>query len=178
MANIRSFQGKHPRIAGDAWIDATAVVIGDVEIGSRSSVWPMTVLRGDIHYIEIGAETNVQDGSILHVSHDSRFRPGGAPLILRDRVSIGHQVMLHGCEIQDLCLVGSGSRVLDDVVLKPRTLLGAGSLVPPGRVLEGGYLWHGAPVKRIRPLTDQELEFLEYNAIHYARLAESHRDSA
>ena len=177
MSNIRTYQGKHPRVAGDAWIDETAVVVGDVEIGSRSSVWPMTVLRGDIHHIRIGAETNVQDGSILHVSHDSRFLPGGAPLIIHDRVTIGHQVVLHGCEIGDCCLVGIGSRVLDRVVLEPRTMLGAGSLVPPGRVLEGGYLWHGVPVKRVRRLTDVELEYLEYTAQHYVQLAQGHRAS-
>lgn len=177
MSNVRTFQGKHPRVAGDAWIDETAVVVGDVEIGARSSVWPMCVLRGDIHHILIGAETNVQDGSVLHVSHDSRFLPGGAPLVIHDRVTVGHHVTLHGCEIHELCLVGIGSRVLDRAVLKPRTMLGAGSLVPPGRVLEGGYLWHGSPARRIRPLTDVEMEYLDYTARHYAHLAEGHRSS-
>jgi carbonic anhydrase/acetyltransferase-like protein (isoleucine patch superfamily) len=177
MPNIRTYQGKSPRIADDAWIDETAVVVGDVEIGARSSVWPMCVLRGDIHYIEIGADTNVQDGSILHVSHGSRFLPGGAPLIIRDRVTVGHQVVLHGCEIRECCLVGIGSRVLDRAVIEPRTMLGAGSLVPPGRVLEGGYLWMGAPAKRVRPLTEVELEYLEYTAAHYAQLAERHRSA-
>lgn len=177
MPNIRTYQGRHPRIAADAWIDETSVVVGDVQIGARSSVWPMCVLRGDVHHIEVGAETNIQDGSVLHVSHDSRFMPGGAPLIIRDRVTVGHQVMLHGCEIRDCCLIGIGSRVLDRAVLKPHTMLGAGSLVPPGRVLDGGYLWVGTPAKRVRPLTDQELEYLEYSAGHYVRLAEGHRSS-
>ena len=177
MPNVRPYQGKTPQIHGEAWVDETAVVVGDVEIGARSSIWPMVVVRGDIHSIRIGAETNVQDGSILHVSHDSRFLPGGAPLILHDRVTIGHQVVLHGCEVRDCCLVGIGSRVLDRVILEPRTMLGAGSLVPPGRVLQGGYLWHGVPVKRVRRLTAVELEYLEYTARHYARLAEGHRSS-
>jgi carbonic anhydrase/acetyltransferase-like protein (isoleucine patch superfamily) len=177
MPNIRSYQGKTPRIHGEAWVDETAVVAGDVEIGARSSIWPMAVLRGDIHSIRIGAETNVQDGSILHVSHDSRFLPGGAPLVIHDGVTVGHQVVLHGCEIRDCCLVGIGSRVLDRVTLEPRTMLGAGSLVPPGRVLQGGYLWLGVPVKRIRRLTAVELEYLEYTARHYVRLAEGHRIS-
>ena len=177
MPSIRTYQGKHPRIGADVWIDETAVVVGDVEIGARASVWPMAVVRGDIHHIAIGAGTNVQDGSILHVSHDSRFLPGGAPLIIHDRVTIGHQVVLHGCEIHDHCLVGIGSRVMDRVVLEPRTMLGAGSLVPPGRVLSGGYLWHGVPVKRIRRLTAVELEYLEYTAQHYVELAEGHRSA-
>jgi len=178
MSNIRSFRDKHPRVGADAWIDPAAVVIGDVEIGPRSSVWPMAVVRGDVHRIRIGAETNIQDGSVLHVSHDSRFLPGGAPLILHEGVTVGHQVVLHGCEIGDYCLVGIGSRVLDRAVLEPRTMLGAGSLVPPGKVLEGGWLWLGSPVKRVRPLTDAEMEYLEYTAVHYVRLAEGHRSSS
>ncbi|MEA3277343.1 MAG: gamma carbonic anhydrase family protein [Pseudomonadota bacterium] len=178
MSNIRTFQGRHPRIAATAWVDESAVIVGDVEIGPRSSVWPMCVLRGDIHHIRIGTETNIQDGSILHVSHDSRFLPGGAPLVIHDRVTVGHQAVLHGCEIQDRCLVGIGARVLDRAVLESRTMLGAGSLVPPGRVLEGGYLWLGVPARRVRPLTDEELEYLDYSAEHYVRLADGHRRSA
>jgi len=177
MADIRTYEGRQPQIAGDAWIDPTAVVIGDVRIGPRSSVWPMCVVRGDVHRIEIGSDTNIQDGSILHVSHDSRFHPGGSPLIIGDRVTVGHQVMLHACEIRECCLVGIGARVLDRAVLEPRTLLGAGSLAPPGRVLEGGYLWVGSPARRVRPLTDQELQYLEYSAAHYVRLADRHRSS-
>ena len=175
MSNIRSFQGKNPQIADGAWIDGTAVVIGEVTIGARSSVWPLCVIRGDIHRIEIGEQTNIQDGTVLHVSHDSRFMPGGAPLIIQDRVTVGHQVVLHGCEIRDLCLVGIGSRVLDRAVLEPNTMLGAGSLVPPGKVLESGYLWVGTPVQRMRPLKDRELEYLEYVAGNYAKLANEHR---
>jgi carbonic anhydrase/acetyltransferase-like protein (isoleucine patch superfamily) len=175
MSNIRAYEGRWPLIADDAWIDRTAVVLGDVTIGPRSSVWPMGVVRGDVHRIEIGAETNIQDGAVLHVSHDSRFQPGGAPVLVHDRVTVGHQVVLHGCEIRDCCLVGIGSRVLDRAILEPYTMLGAGSLVTPGRVLEGGHLWVGAPARRVRALTDQEREYLEYSAGHYVRLAERHR---
>ena len=178
MTPIRPYQGKAPRIDPSAWIDPCALVIGDVEIGAHSSVWPMAVVRGDVHFIHIGTHTNIQDGSILHVSHDSRFQPGGAPLIIHDRVTVGHQVVLHGCEIHASCLIGIGSRVLDRAVIHAMTLLGAGSLVPPGRVLEGGYLWHGAPVQRIRPLTETEREYLDYSAHHYVRLADRHRDAA
>lgn len=178
MSNVRSFEGREPRVAPDAWIDPTALVIGDVTLGAGSSVWPMCVVRGDIHRIEIGAATNIQDGSILHVSHDSRFMAGGAPLLIHDRVTVGHQVVLHGCEIRELCLVGIGARVLDRVVVEPRTMIGAGALVPPGRVLEGGYLWVGSPARRSRPLTDRELEYLEYVAGNYVRLAAAHRACA
>jgi len=178
MSNVRSFRGKHPQIAADAWIDTSAIVIGDVKVGPLSSIWPLCVIRGDIHRIEIGADTNVQDGTILHVSHDSRFLPGGAPVIIHDQVTVGHQAVLHGCEIEDHCLIGIGARVLDRAVLEPRTMVGAGSLVPPGKALEGGYLWVGTPVKRIRALKDPELEYLDYVAEHYTRLAEGHRDEA
>ena len=175
MAHIRTFDGKWPSIAEGAWVDETAVVIGDVTLGPGASIWPHCVVRGDIHRIAIGAETNIQDGSILHVSHDSRFMPGGAPLILHERITVGHQVVLHGCEIGELCLIGIGARVLDRVVIQPRTMLGAGALVPPGRVLEGGYLYVGAPAQRARVLTDRELEYLEYVAANYVRLAARHK---
>lgn len=177
MSSIRRFEDKSPRIAEDAWVDETAVVIGEVTIGPGASIWPHCVVRGDIHRIEIGAETNIQDGSILHVSHDSRFLPGGAPLILHQRVTVGHQVVLHGCEIGDLCLIGTGARVLDRALIEPRTMLGAGTLVPPRRVLRGGYLYVGAPAQRVRALTERELEYLEYVACNYVRLAERHRRS-
>ncbi|MFZ0789837.1 MAG: gamma carbonic anhydrase family protein [Chromatiaceae bacterium] len=178
MPNIRSFEDKSPRIAEGAWVDETAVVIGDVSLGPGASIWPQCVVRGDIHRIEIGAETNIQDGCVLHVSHDSRFMPGGAPLILHERITVGHQVVLHGCEIGELCLIGIGARVLDRVVIQPRTMLGAGALVPPGRVLEGGYLYLGTPAQRSRALSDRELEYLEYVAANYVRLAERHRVSS
>ncbi len=177
MTNLRPYLGTYPQVAPSAWVDPAALVIGQVELENRASVWPMAVIRGDVHFIRIGAETNIQDGSILHVSHDSRFQPGGAPLIIHDRVTVGHQVVLHGCEIQACCLIGSGARILDRALIQSRTLLGAGSLVPPGQVLEGGYLWYGAPVRRIRPLTDKEVGYLEYSAQHYVRLADQHRRS-
>lgn len=177
MTHIRSFEGKRPRIADDAWIDETAVVIGDVTLGHRASIWPLCVVRGDIHRIEIGAETNVQDGAVLHVTRDSRFRPGGASLIIHERVTVGHRVVLHGCEIQHHCLIGIGARVLDGVLLRPYTLIGAGSLITPDQVLEGGYLWHGAPARRVRALRDQELEYLDEVAANYVDLAARHRAS-
>ena len=175
VSHIRPFEGKAPRIAVDAWVDESAVVIGDVEIGAGSSVWPLCVVRGDIHRIRIGSRSNIQDGSVLHVTHDSRFNPGGFPLSIEDEVTVGHKVMLHGCRIGRQCLIGMGSVVMDGAVLEPHLILAAGSLVPPGKVLEGGCLWRGSPARRVRELTAEELDYFEYVAGNYARLAAKYR---
>ena len=178
MVHIRAFEAKQPRIDPSAWIDPAAVVIGDVEIGAGSSIWPMSVIRGDIQAIRIGRDTNIQDGSVLHVTHDSSYSPGGRPLIVGDGVTVGHKVILHACTVGDHCLVGMGSIVLDGAVLEPRVMLGAGSLVSSGKRVEGGYLWLGSPARRIRPLSERELAYLEYAAQHYVRLAQRHTGAA
>ena len=175
MPNIRPFGDRFPRIAHDAWVDEAAVVIGDVTIGARSSIWPMAVLRGDVNKIRIGTETNIQDGSVLHVTHDGPDSPGGVPLIIGSRVTVGHQATLHACEIQDNCFIGMGSTIMDGAVLEPNVMLAARSLVTPGKRLEGGFLWMGTPARRARKLTDDELEHLKYSAAHYVRLMMSHR---
>ena len=177
MSPIRRFEGKTPYIAPDAYVDPTAVVIGDVELGPRASLWPGAVVRGDIHAIRIGAETNIQDGSVLHVTHDSRFNPGGHPLRIGDGVTVGHRVTLHGCTIGDRCLIGMGAIVMDGATLEEETILGAGSLVPPGKYLTGRHLWVGSPARQVRPLTDQEREQLRYAAAHYVALARRHGKS-
>ena len=164
-----------PCIAEDAWVDEAAVIIGDVEIGSGSSIWPGAVVRGDIHRIRIGARTSIQDGSVLHVTHDSDFVPGGHPTIVGDDITVGHKVILHGCEIGNRCLIGMGSIILDGAVVQSNVILGAGSLVPGGKVLESGYLWMGSPVKRIRELTEKEQAFFEYSAQNYQKLGQRHR---
>ena len=176
--NIREFQGMIPRLAKDVWVDPTAVVIGDVEIGPGSSIWPLVVVRGDIHHIRIGSNTNIQDGSVVHVTHDSRFNPGGYPTIIGSNITVGHKVMLHGCTIGDNCLIGMSSTVMDGAIIEPRVVLGAGSLVPGGKVLESGYLWVGTPVRRARELNEKEQEFLDYSAQNYARLAKKYLEQA
>ncbi|OOZ36590.1 gamma carbonic anhydrase family protein [Solemya velesiana gill symbiont] len=176
MSNIRPFDGMQPKIADDAWVDDSAVVIGDVEIGSDSSIWPLTAVRGDIHAIRIGERTNIQDGSVLHVTHDSRFNPGGFSLNIGNDVTVGHKVMLHGCTIGDHCLVGMGAIVMDGAVVESRVILAAGSLVPGGKVLESGCLYRGSPAKKVRELSAEEHEFLDYVAGNYVNLAAKCRD--
>jgi carbonic anhydrase/acetyltransferase-like protein (isoleucine patch superfamily) len=172
---VRGYQGNRPRIAASAYVDASAVVIGDVTVGEDASLWPMVVARGDVNSIAIGARTNIQDGSILHVSHDSEFAPGGFALHIGADITVGHRVILHGCRIEDGCLVGMGATVMDGAILRSGVLLGAGSLVPPGQDLEGGYLWVGSPARRIRPLREHERAFLAYSPEHYVELKNRHR---
>jgi carbonic anhydrase/acetyltransferase-like protein (isoleucine patch superfamily) len=175
MSNIRAFESITPRIAEDVWVDETAVIIGDVQIDARSSVWPLAVIRADVNRVRIGTDSNIQDGCVLHVSHDSYYQPGGRSLTLGDRVTVGHKAILHGCEIADACFIGMGCTILDGAVLEPYTLLGAGSLVTTGMRLEGGYLWLGTPARRVRPLSDDEHKYLDYSAQYYVRLAQRHR---
>ncbi len=172
---IRSFNGITPRIAASAYVDEAALVIGDVTIGEDSSLWPMTVARGDVHRIIIGARTNIQDGSVLHVTQDNAFTPGGFALHIGDEVTVGHGAILHACTIEDRVLVGMGATVLDGAVVRSRAMIGAGALVPPGKELEGGYLYLGSPARQARPLTDEELEYLEYSARHYVALKNAHQ---
>ena len=164
---IRPFEGHAPKLGAAAYVDEHALVVGDVEIGDDSSVWPMTVLRGDVHQIRVGARTNIQDGSIVHVTHDSEHNPGGLPTCIGDEVTIGHRAVLHACTVGNRCLIGMGALVLDGAVLEDETLLAAGSLAAPGATLEGGYLWVGAPARKQRPLTAAERQFFVYSAHHY-----------
>ena len=175
MSPVRRFESSTPTVDPEAWLDPGCLVIGDVHIGARSSIWPGVVVRGDIHRIRIGAETNIQDGCVLHVSHDGPFMPGGSPLIIGDRVTVGHKAVLHGCTIGDDCLVGMGAIVMDKAVVEPGVMIGAGSLVPPGKVLASGHLYTGSPARLARALSDREKAYLAYSAAHYVELARRHR---
>jgi len=170
MPSIEAFQHKLPEIAESVYIHPSATIIGAVTIGKDSSIWPGTVVRGDVNHISIGHGTNVQDLSMLHVSHQSSWDPEGAPLVIGNHVTIGHQVLLHGCTIEDECLIGMGSIVMDKAIVQKHVLLAAGSLVPEGKLLESGYLYMGRPAKRIRKLTDAEVEHFMYSANHYIAL--------
>ncbi|MFJ3260651.1 gamma carbonic anhydrase family protein [Pseudomonas sp. NPDC086581] len=171
---IRTYQGKTPSLGERVFVDASAVVIGDVEIGADSSVWPLVTIRGDMHRIRIGVRTSVQDGSVLHITHAGPFNPDGFPLTIGDEVTIGHKVLLHGCTIGSRILVGMGSIVMDGAVIEDEVILGAGSLVPPGKTLESGFLYVGSPVKKARPLTDKERAFFSYTAGNYVKLKDQH----
>ena len=171
---IRTYQGTTPQLGANAFVDGSAVVIGDVVVGDDSSVWPLTVIRGDMHRIRIGARTSVQDASVLHITHAGPFNPDGFPLLIGDDVTIGHKVMLHGCTVGNRILIGMGSTVMDGAVIEDEVILGAGSLVPPGRVLESGFLYVGSPAKQIRPLTEKERAFFTYSAANYVRLKDQH----
>ncbi len=175
--NLSAYLGHFPELGKDVYVHPTAQVMGDVVLGNDVSVWPGTVIRGDVNSIRIGEGSNIQDLCMLHVSHKSSWDPGGSPLLIGRCVTVGHQVILHGCTIGDECLIGMGSIVMDKVKIEPRVLVGAGSLVPEGRVLESGYLYLGRPVRRVRELTAQELEHFMYSAQHYIRLKESWRQN-
>lgn len=147
---VRKYQNAYPELKRNAYVDPQAVVIGDVTIGEDSSVWPCAVVRGDVQRIEIGDSSNVQDGAVCHVTHDSHYCPGGRPLIIGDYVTIGHNATIHACTIKDRVLIGMGVVVLDGAVIEPDVVVGAGSLVPPNKVLESGFLYVGSPVQKVR----------------------------
>ncbi len=164
---LRPYLGIYPSINARVFIDPSSVVIGDVRIADDVSIWPLSVLRGDVNYISIGARTNIQDGSVLHVTHKSASNPEGNPLIIGEDVTIGHKVMLHGCTIGNRVLVGMGSIVIDGAIVEDDVIIGANSLVTQGKRLESGYLYTGSPAKAIRKLTDAELSHLRYSANNY-----------
>lgn len=167
---IQSFQGINANIGLNCFIDSTALIIGNVTLADDVSIWPMTVLRGDVNSITIGARTNIQDGTVIHVNHKSNENPNGDPVVIGKDVTIGHQAMIHGCVIKDRVLVGIGVKILDKAIIESDVMIGAGSLVPPNKVLESGYLYFGSPVKLIRQLSESELNHLKYSAEHYLKL--------
>lgn len=174
MSSLRRYKGIAPQIGQRVYIDDSAVLVGDIKIGDDSSVWPLVAARGDVNHIHIGERTNIQDGSVLHVTHKNKQNPEGYPLIIGNDVTVGHKVMLHGCIIKDRVLVGMGAIVLDAAVIEEEVMIGAGSLVPPGKVLESGYLYVGSPVKQARPLTDAERAFLQKSADNYVQNKEDY----
>ncbi len=167
-----------PQLGRAVYLAASATVLGHVILGDYVSVWPQAVIRGDVHAIRIGARTNIQDGCILHATHDSSYTPGGYALNIGEEVTLGHGAVLHGCRIGARCLVGIHATVLDGAVLEDEVLLGAGALVPPGKRLVSGFLYHGQPARQVRALSAQDRESLAYSAQHYVKLARRYLDDA
>ena len=167
---LKSFRNQMPTLGKNVYIDDSAIVIGAVVLGDDVSIWPTAVVRGDVEKITIGNNTNVQDGAVLHVSHQGKFSQQGHPLSIGTDVTIGHRAVIHGCTVGNYCLIGIGAIIMDDAVLEDYVMLGAGALVPPNKRLESGYLYVGSPAKQSRPLSESEKEFLRYSASHYVSL--------
>jgi carbonic anhydrase/acetyltransferase-like protein (isoleucine patch superfamily) len=170
MTNIRSYGGIFPTIASGCYIDSSAVVIGAVKLAEHVSIWPLVSIRGDVNVVTIGARTNVQDNTVLHVTRKSSNNPDGHPLKIGDDVTIGHHCMLHGCAIGSRILIGMGAIIMDGAVVEDDVFIGAGTLVPPNKTLNSGYLYVGNPAKQARLLTQNELFFLKQSAENYVAL--------
>ena len=161
---IRAIPGRRPRIHPDTWIDPAAQVIGDVIIGAGSSIWPGTIVRGDQdNYVKVGRNTNIQDGSVLHVTPDF-------PCIVGDGVTIGHRCVVHACTVMNNCRIGIGAVVLTGAVVEEGAQVGAGALVPPGKVVEAGWLVVGVPAKPVRKMGTADVEDILRNARDYVEL--------
>jgi carbonic anhydrase/acetyltransferase-like protein (isoleucine patch superfamily) len=173
--NITAFQNAYPNISESAWIHPSANIIGNVNIHENASIWCGAVVRGDVNSITIGQCTNIQDLSVLHVSHPTINKPAGSPLNIGNYVTVGHNVILHGCCIHDECLIGMGSLIMDDAIIEHQVIVGAGSLVAEGKTLQSGYLYLGRPAKQIRPLTIDEIAYFKQSANYYAALAENYK---
>jgi carbonic anhydrase/acetyltransferase-like protein (isoleucine patch superfamily) len=171
---IRTHHGVTPTVAASAFIADTAVVIGDVEIGEQASIWYGCVLRGDSNSIRVGARTNIQDGTIVHVNHEWEGAAGTRTIIGAD-ITIGHMALIHACTLEDGCFIGMKACVMDGVVVEGGAMVAAGALVTPGKRVKRGELWAGSPARLMRRLKDAELKYFEETARHYCELAESHR---
>ena len=176
--NIRPYRGTLPKLGARAYVDPAATVIGDVVLGDDASLWPGTVVRGDVHFIRVGDRTNIQDGTIVHVTHDGEYSPGGFPTIIGADVTIGHAAVIHACTIEDAVLIGMHATVLDGARVKKHGFVAAGAVVAPGKVVGERELWVGNPARRVRTLSDREVEQLYYSAKHYVRLKDEYLAAA
>jgi len=169
MAIIRAFRGRAPRVDPTAYVADGCTVVGDVELGPGASIWFGTVVRGDVNHVRIGARSNVQDNSVVHVTG------GTHPTVVGEDVTVGHRAVLHGCTVHDRCLIGIGAIVLDGAEIGPDAMVGAGALVPPGMKVPPRTLVLGTPARVVRPLTDAELDHLRASAAHYVEYADAYR---
>ncbi|MFC0676517.1 gamma carbonic anhydrase family protein [Lysobacter korlensis] len=169
--SIRPYLDTVPALGERVYVDPASTVIGRVTLADDVSIWPTCVVRGDVNTIAIGARTNVQDGTVIHVSHDGpHAKLGGYATVIGADVTIGHKAIVHACTIEDAVLVGMGAILLDGAVVRKHAFIGAGALVAPGKVVGEGELWLGNPAKKVRVLSDVEIEGLYYSAQHYVRL--------
>jgi len=174
MNHLRSYRGILPRLGERVYVDPAATVIGDVELGDDASVWPGAVLRGDVHHIRVGARSNIQDGAIVHVTHDGPYTPGGFPTIIGHDVTIGHAAVIHACTIGDFALVGMHATVLDGASVGDYGFLAAGAVLSPGKAVGKGELWVGNPARFVRLLTEKQVEMLVYSAANYVKLKDDY----
>ncbi|MFQ6372565.1 gamma carbonic anhydrase family protein [Shewanella sp. YIC-542] len=170
VTNLRAYKGISPSLGQRVYVDRACVLVGDITLADDASVWPLVAARGDVNRIVIGQRSNVQDGAVLHVTRSSDANPEGYPLLIGDDVTVGHKAMLHGCTIGNRVLVGMGAIILDNAVVEDDVIVAAGSVVPPGKRLQSGYLYMGNPARQARPLTEAEHEFLPLSADNYVRL--------
>ncbi|MEP6939409.1 MAG: gamma carbonic anhydrase family protein [Rudaea sp.] len=172
--NLRPYRGQLPCLGQRVYVDPAAVVIGDVALGDDVSLWPCVVARGDVNHIRIGARSNIQDGAVLHVTHDGPYTPGGFPLVIGADVTVGHGAILHACTIDDACLIGMHATVLDGVHVHKHSIIGAGAVVTPGKVIGEAELWVGNPARCVRALSSSQIAQLYYSAKHYVKLKDEY----
>ena len=170
---LRTYRGVSPSLGKRVYVDVDSVVLGDVTLGDDVSIWPKAVLRGDMNSISVGARSNIQDGAVLHITHDGPFTPEGFPVVIGEEVTVGHSAVIHACTIHDRVLIGMGAIMLDGVVVHANVIVAAGAVVPPGKVLESGYVYAGNPARPLRPLHEREYEFLPYSARNYVALKDT-----
>lgn len=173
--SLRPYLDKFPALGARVYVDEAATVIGDVVLGDDVSVWPGTVIRGDVNHVRIGARSNVQDGTIIHVSHHSPYNKAGHPTLIGEDVTIGHGAIIHACTIGDACLIGMGAIILDGAVVNRTALVAAGAVVGLGKVVGEGELWVGNPARPARKLGEREIESLFYSAANYVKVKDSYR---
>jgi carbonic anhydrase/acetyltransferase-like protein (isoleucine patch superfamily) len=172
--SIRTYKNKSPKLAEHCYVDTSSVLVGDVACAEHVSIWPLVAARGDVNYIRIGARTNIQDGTVLHVSRTSEVNPNGFPLVIGADVTVGHKCMLHGCTLGDRILVGMGAIIMDGAIVEDDVFIGAGTLVPPNKILKSGYLYKGNPAQQARPLKESEITFLKQSAVNYIKLKDEY----
>jgi carbonic anhydrase/acetyltransferase-like protein (isoleucine patch superfamily) len=162
---LESFEGRHPQIHPEAFVHAAAVLIGDVTVGARASIWPAAVLRGDDGPVIVGEETSIQDGTVIHCTE------GLSKTVIGARVTVGHKVILHGCTIEDECLIGMGAIILDNARIETGAVIAAGTLVPPNKIVPAGMLVMGSPFKVVRPVNEQDRKLIDIGWREYVHRA-------